>query len=142
MFTCSKRLLHYNFLYQYLSRYSLVSLIYQCLNQDTIQLAIDINRNYRSQIKGDDPQPVYQNREPRKCNPCSINATTNRRDLVSYRYQSQASHNRSQIKGDDPQLVKQNWELHEFDPRSVNANITRRDLVSYRYQLKARNYQS
>ena len=100
-------------------------------NQNTIQLATDINRNYRSQIEGDDPKPVYQNREPRKCDPCSINAPTNRRDLVSYRYQSEASHNQSQIKG--PQLVKQSRELHEFDPSSVNATTNGSDLVRYRY---------
>ena len=40
---CSKRLLHNNFSNQYLSRYCSVSLSYQCLNPDTILLAIDIN---------------------------------------------------------------------------------------------------
>ena len=40
----SKRLLHYNFSKQYLSRYSSVSIWYQCLNSDTISLAIEINR--------------------------------------------------------------------------------------------------
>ena len=43
MFTCSKRLLHNNFLYQYLSRYSLVSLSYQCLTRiQSSQLPISI----------------------------------------------------------------------------------------------------
>ena len=41
---CRKRLLHKNFLNKYLSRYSSVSLSYQCLNPETISLAIDINQ--------------------------------------------------------------------------------------------------
>ena len=38
------------------------------------------------------------------------NHTTTGRDLISYRYQSEARNCRSQIKGDDPQPVYQNRE--------------------------------
>ena len=76
MFTCSKRLLHNNFLYQYLSRYSLVSLSYQCLNHDTIQLAIDINRNYRCQIKGN-----HANAIPAPSTPLLIGAISSTIDI-------------------------------------------------------------
>ena len=43
MSLCCKRLLHNKFSNQYLSKYSSVSLSYQCLNLDTILLTIDIN---------------------------------------------------------------------------------------------------
>ena len=62
-------------------------------------------RNYWSQIKGENPKPVYQNREPHEYDPWSINATTTGRDLVSYQYQLEARNYRFQIKGADPQPV-------------------------------------
>ena len=43
MSLCCKRLLHNKFSNQYLSKYSSVSLSYQCLNPDTTLLTIDIN---------------------------------------------------------------------------------------------------
>ena len=62
-----------------------------------------LNPNVRDNL-----QPVYQNRKPHEYPPCSINATTtNGRDNVSYRYQTEASHNQSQIKGDESQPVHQ-----------------------------------
>ena len=48
------------------------------------------SRNYQCQIKRQDPQPVYQNREPHYYNPLSIYATTIGRNLVSYLYQAEA----------------------------------------------------
>ena len=47
-YRCSKRQLHN--LNQYLSRYSFVSLSYQCLNPDTILLAIGVNTDTSNQL--------------------------------------------------------------------------------------------
>ena len=98
LYGCSKCLLHNSFWER----------IYPGTNQ--IVLTININtliqsRNYRCQIRGHNPQPVYENRESPKYTMWSINATTTGRHLVSYRYQSEGHNYWTQIKGRDPQPV-------------------------------------
>ena len=82
MFTCSKCLLHTNF--------------WERIYPSTTQIILTINA-VTTRIR-------------------FINAITTGRDLVSYRYQSEARNYPSQIKRDNPQPVKQNWKKREHDP--------------------------
>ena len=101
-------LLQNSFSNTYLSRYSAISLSYQCLNPDTISLGIDINRKLVTifvKSKGMILNLFIKTGNHTETILWSINATATGRDLVSYQYQWEACNYRFQIKGDDPQTV-------------------------------------